>query len=237
MHCGFVKSFADSKALSPQYPVCKRGSAGDLFRTKRQGIDNSSRAPTPTNRAGLPATRPRLTFERPEHLPSDPTTIETAGLRLHSLPADVAFDLGRVEARITLDRHELGIRLPIAPPNVGDLGPVGAERPIAGVTLPFAMRGAPTPDQEFDAHITWWNVEGRRARRLEDAYGASRLGNDYRPVNYAYEATSRIKAWWTWIVPNGFFTWSGVDGPRWTGRTPVTPLSSRALEVMGVTLC
>jgi len=85
--------------------------------------------------ARLPASSTWLTFERSDYLCRYPATVETAGLRLHSFPADVAFDLGRVEARVASDRHELVVRALVAPANSGNLAPVGAERPIGGLAV------------------------------------------------------------------------------------------------------
>ena len=122
-----------------------------------------------------------LALDRTGDVTCHPASIETTGLRTHALACNFALKSRRIERKPIRDPGKCRGRIRIAPGGRLQRRLTGNQnRPVAGASLPLAMRGAFRRDQQIQIDIFRRQVEGRRTRGLDDAQRANGICHDPR---------------------------------------------------------
>jgi hypothetical protein len=94
----------------------------------------------------------------------------------------------------------------------------GFQCPVLRRAFPLANRRAAKRLQHFHADISWWNVERRWSRGLQDAISFTRVGDEQIAGSYDDPPMVCNKFWRPRVIPNGL-----LSGPRCfsKGRPPI----------------
>jgi len=165
-------------------------------------------------RRRLPTFRPRLPFPRTDNFVGYPTAIEITRLRAHALAVDETLDAAGVKGKVICHTVVCGLRLRIAPSDGFRRQWRRCECPVLRRAFPFANRSAWKWLQQFDVDISWWHVESRRSRGLQDAISFTRVGDEQIAALYNDPPMVGNKFWRPRIIPNRLLSGSRCFGKR-----------------------
>ncbi len=170
----------------------------------------------------LPTPASLDSFERPNHVFGDPTTIKTTWLRRDLFTVDIT-SIGELGVKAKVIRHSLVRRRRICVSPDGFGGCSLSNDQIVVVSRPFELTEAPCCSDRpkiVHLHIFRGKIIGRRVTGLQNPVGPVGQGNLY-PCKYHPNLLARfLKPGWAWIVPDALLSRTWWNGFWMTHKKP-----------------